>query len=386
LVIEGFRALRDDHPITMVCPDYPSRCPHHTAEYLPDPLDHRFHWSNRSQLTQQLTSLSELLDPSLLQSQPGPTLKLILDIQSGIRESLDEIKDVFHKIPRCPRISSKSRVDDRHLRDFKDFRTIGLEKQIKDLVLENQTLFRISEDLILQLKLSSNEPKFPTEPEWIRKRIIDCTTASSEATKRLIQWIEGSELDVVQQSWMSYIRSIDSALVKVERFKLAMTPLGGPERELAKHVLPILKLSRLLLKKLSKRGLSGEEGIGLHTELCSKQLTSLMEFGSKLRLGVTDIAHTISHSIPPVDYVRVGRGLRSMVTPLITNLEAPLALIHYQFVPMLAADYDGFSAQKYYREWMINWSTQFGVAIRNFKDDIRLYKTNPPYIERSRIW
>ncbi|KAA1121664.1 hypothetical protein PGTUg99_013933 [Puccinia graminis f. sp. tritici] len=292
LVIKSFRALGDDHLITNVRPDYPDKCPNHQVdpldhqtEYYPDPPDsksslNRFHWPNRFQLSQQITSLSESLDPSLLRSQPGPTLELILEILSGICESLDQIKDAFRKIPVCPQRSSKSRLDDGHLRDFKDFRKIGLEKRIQDLVLRNQQLFRNSEDLILNLKLSSDEPKFPDEPDWIRERIIHYTADSSEATKRLIEWIEGSELDIVQHGWMSYMRSIDSALVvELERFKLSDT-----QRELAEHILPILKLSRLLLKKLSKRGLSGEEGIGSYTELSSKQRTSLLEFGSKLHM------------------------------------------------------------------------------------------------------
>ncbi|EHS64417.1 uncharacterized protein PGTG_22253 [Puccinia graminis f. sp. tritici CRL 75-36-700-3] len=268
LVIKSFRALGDDHLITNVRPDYPDNRPNHQVdpldhqtEYHPDPPDSkssldRFHWPNRFQLSQQITSLSESLDPSLLRSQPGPTLELILEILSGIRESLDQIKAAFH------------------------VRKIGLEKRIQDLALRNQQLFSNSEDLILHLKLSSDEPKFPDEPHWIRARIIHCTADSSEATQRLIEWIEGSELDIVQHGWMSYMRSIDSALVvELERFKLSDT-----QRELAEHILPILKLSRLLLKKLSKRGLSGEEGIGSYTELSSKQRTSLLEFGSKLHM------------------------------------------------------------------------------------------------------
>ncbi|KAA1116669.1 hypothetical protein PGT21_022116 [Puccinia graminis f. sp. tritici] len=105
LVIKSFRALGDDHLITNVCPDYPDNCPNHQVDpldhqtdYHPDPPDsksslNRFHWPNRFQLSQQITSLSESLDPSLLRSQPGPTLELILEILSGIRESLDQIKD-----------------------------------------------------------------------------------------------------------------------------------------------------------------------------------------------------------------------------------------------------------------------------------------------------
>ncbi|KAA1116665.1 hypothetical protein PGT21_021980 [Puccinia graminis f. sp. tritici] len=158
------------------------------------------------------------------------------------------------------------------------------------------------------------------------------------------------------------------------------------EIELAEHILPILKLSRLLLKKLSKRGLSGEEGIESYTELSSKQLTSLLEFGSKLHISVTGIARTIRGLIPPVNYERVGRSLRSMAKPLNTKFEVPLAIISSCFVPMLATDVDGFSVQNYYREWMVTWSTQFGVAIGNFNDGLRLYERHPPYIERSRLW
>ncbi|KAI7955514.1 hypothetical protein MJO29_006913 [Puccinia striiformis f. sp. tritici] len=100
LVIEGFRILGNNHWTTTRGPHDTIGCPHHPAEYLPDRLDckksaNRFHWNIPSLLRQQITRHSESLDPFLLQSQPGPTLKLILEIQLEIDESLNQIKDVL---------------------------------------------------------------------------------------------------------------------------------------------------------------------------------------------------------------------------------------------------------------------------------------------------
>ncbi|KAH9453953.1 hypothetical protein Pst134EB_014054 [Puccinia striiformis f. sp. tritici] len=395
LVIKGFRALADEKPFKRLCPNHPSKCPHRTAEYPPHLTDsensaNRFHWSSPSQLGQQITKFSELLDPSLLRSQPGHTLKLILEIQSGIRESLDEIKDVLREIPLCPRVSSKTRVDDGHLHDFKDFRTIGLENEFKDLTRLIKKLFSTSEGHILDMRLPHeadelpyDEGEFPLNKDRLREVIIRRTSESSEATKRVIQWIEASEFDLVRQDWMSYTRRIDSAIVDVVGY---MDDALDPELKLAEGMLAISKLSRVLLKKLSKQGTSSKEGIRLYTDLCSKQLTSLLKFGSQLHMSVREFADVISRLIPVFRYDYEARKLRGLLKPLETNFEHPLALISSHFVPILAADYDGSPVENDYREWLVTWSTQFGVAIRNFKDTIRAFGRHPPYVERSRLW
>ncbi|KAH9453952.1 hypothetical protein Pst134EB_014053 [Puccinia striiformis f. sp. tritici] len=378
LVIEGFRILGNNHWTTTRGPHDTIGCPHHPAEYLPDRLDckksaNRFHWNIPSLLRQQITRHSESLDPFLLQSQPGPTLKLILEIQLEIDESLNQIKDVFYNIPSSPQKSSSTRLDDRHLEDFKDFRTIGLQEQFKHLARRNQKLFSISRDLILHLKLSQGEPKFPTDLDSIREEMKDGTTDSIEATKRVIQWIEGSEFDLVQQGWMSYIFSIDCNLANVLNFT---THSSKSNMQLARQFLPIMKLSRLLLKKLSKRGMGGEEGIELYTELCSEELSSLSGFSCTLHVHLVGIVCILTSLNHPADHGDVARVITGMVEALEIKIESPLALISSHFVPMLTADINGFSVQNYYREWLMTWNTQLSLAISNFKDAIELYKNN----------
>ncbi|KAI9630318.1 hypothetical protein KEM48_014043 [Puccinia striiformis f. sp. tritici PST-130] len=339
LVIEGFRILGNNHWTTTRGPHDTIGCPHHPAEYLPDRLDCK----------KARTDSTGIFHPYC--SQPGPTLKLILEIQLEIDESLNQIKDVFYNIPSSPQKSSSTRLDDRHLEDFKDFRTIGLQEQFKHLARRNQKLFSISRDLILHLKLSQGEPKFPTDLDSIREEMKDGTTDSIEATKRVIQWIEGSEFDLVQQGWIK------------------------SNMQLARQFLPIMKLSRLLLKKLSKRGMGGEEGIELYTELCSEELSSLSGFSCTLHVHLVGIVCILTSLNHPADHGDVARVITGMVEALEIKIESPLALISSHFVPMLTADINGFSVQNYYREWLMTWNTQLSLAISNFKDAIELYKT-----------
>ncbi|KAH9453956.1 hypothetical protein Pst134EA_013072 [Puccinia striiformis f. sp. tritici] len=395
LVIKGFGVLAKNHSITRHCPDHPFPYQHRLRKYLPallhrnrssdrshwslqflrqkitrhrpdhpftsrhrvrqcppDPLDctnnlNRFHWSAPFLLKEQITSLLELLDPFLLRSQPGPTLKLILKIQAEIDESLNQIKNLFLDFPPCPHIFSPSRVDDGHLQDYKEFRIAGLECQFKDLTRRNQHLFAIAGELIQHMRLSTDDqPQHPNDLYLIKKDITECASDSIEDLAHVVKFTINTR-----------IHSSEATI------------------QLAKKALPLFKLSRLLLKKLSKRGMSREQGIGSDTELCTKQLYELSGFGCMLQSELRGISGYLITSTYPEDHEDLARKLVGLVESIEIVLESPLAVISSHVAPILTANCS-IPVQNYYREWLVSWSAQFDVAIGNFKDATELYKNN----------
>ncbi|KAH9465172.1 hypothetical protein MJO28_006951 [Puccinia striiformis f. sp. tritici] len=110
-------------------------------------------------LRQQITSLSKPLDR--LRIRPGPSFNLILEIQSEIDKTTNQIEDTLNEL-RTEHESSRDREDDQDLAEFKYFRTTGLDDRFVHLLKENQRLYKKSQTFIQKLQLSTNQIELDT--------------------------------------------------------------------------------------------------------------------------------------------------------------------------------------------------------------------------------
>ncbi|KAH9445965.1 hypothetical protein MJO28_012191 [Puccinia striiformis f. sp. tritici] len=374
--------------------------------FQPDELDLRKEFLKRLRssllplLREQITSLSHLLDPTRLRIESESTLELILEKQSELDTTLHEIEDALENIrsEEDPYTLPESQDDDQHLKEFKGFRIAGLDNCLRDLLIATTSLFKQSQKNIQQLELSTEESQSsssnsdseesqssPTDIASIRKQIIDSASSSSVAAGCMIKWIEGSDIQLVQSNWSCQFRFIDAQMEELlksislpanpgesdESFKDESAVLSKLFVELAPQALPLMKLCRLFFNKLSNNGMNSKR-LPFYTDMSSAQLTDLFELLGKVAGNVRQIVVWLksirgSMSMPiGIDW------LFSSAQMLKKCLEPQLPLVSSYLVP-LVPDTSGFSAQTHYKDWLIFWLAQLGVATQNFLDAINLF-------------
>ncbi|KAI9606630.1 hypothetical protein H4Q26_006166 [Puccinia striiformis f. sp. tritici PST-130] len=231
-------------------------------------MDQETWFSRRTELWPQNVArltMNDLFPPTI------KDLKLILDHQLELDQTLDQIISALHTI--CPTRTSDflpTEENDGHFEEYKVFRFDGLDHYIKRELLESvmRALYE-SCQLIRHMGFSTpnaNWNVIQVVAEKLDRRINFCRDAI-ESTK---QWFNGSEFDNVQAHWWYQLEDIDEVL---EKFSILIDPPDSMEENevgdepvdnqsqshsegairLAKLVLPIIKLSRLFFKKLSRR-------------------------------------------------------------------------------------------------------------------------------------
>ncbi|KAH9445916.1 hypothetical protein MJO28_012243 [Puccinia striiformis f. sp. tritici] len=355
-------------------------------------------------LREQTNSLSELLDPSRLQIDPEPTLELILDTQSELDTTLHQIEDALNNLhyKSDPLVKSSEREDDGHFKEFKGFRMFGLDNRFRGLLHPTTSLFEQSQKLIRQLELSTEESQStssnisdseevqspPINIALTRKQIINSACCSSNAAESMIEWIQRSDIQLLQHFWTSHLRRIDSGMEQLLKLISLpddsegddglsddhITPPSELTIQLAYQVLPTIKLSRLFCKKIITNGLNSKR-CPLCTDLSSKQLTDLSDLSG-------EVATLVSFLVGQLKMFRYRFAIPGAIDSLwhATHmlkrwLKSQVPCLSLHLIP-LVLDTDSFSAQDHLKDWLMIWSTQVNVAIQNFQDAIDLYVKN----------
>ncbi|KAH9452637.1 hypothetical protein Pst134EB_016591 [Puccinia striiformis f. sp. tritici] len=210
--------------------------------------------------------LSRQPNPINLSGEPLSTLQSILMIQSQLDHTLNQFPSALQRIGRVMSTLRSGRTNDQYLKEFKYFRGGGLfylytSRVIKELV----KLFKQSYRLIRQMGLSFERNHDPTRIDATRQLILEHTSSACKEIDSAIEWLEGSEFDLVQWDWPSEICNINEQLEDLMYLinhasldqadsKPTNELLNQRNMRLAKTIPPIVKLSRLFLEKLSRRG------------------------------------------------------------------------------------------------------------------------------------
>ncbi|KAI9614233.1 hypothetical protein H4Q26_009374 [Puccinia striiformis f. sp. tritici PST-130] len=217
-------------------------------------------------LDDQIVSLLRSLDLTRLRKEPMLALELISDIQSELDQTLDSIQYAISITCPKPHASSSDRLNDQHLKDFKLFRVDGLHHMFITNVMESVIpMFRLSYRLLQQLKLSTKEYKYATRINRTKKSIVEHGTSSCNEIQSTLGWVEDSEFDTIRFGWPDQADLIDDQLEQISRLinqephyveeYFREVTLSKQVMELAKSIVPIVKLSRLFLNKLSAQGI-----------------------------------------------------------------------------------------------------------------------------------
>ncbi|KAH9457676.1 hypothetical protein Pst134EB_009996 [Puccinia striiformis f. sp. tritici] len=200
----------------------------------------------------QLTTLSQSLDPSGLQKEAESRLKLVLESQADLEQSISDINVVIAVV--CPEpISGPHRVDDQHHQRFKSYRLRSLKSKYLAATRKMSDYFEKASDLLAQLKISPEEFSRRTDTTLEGENLVkNAARLVGEATES----IHGSELDLVRDHWKYNVKNLGDLIEEFERLVEieGHMQLSGDHdetrKDLAKLAIPIIKLIRLFFSKL----------------------------------------------------------------------------------------------------------------------------------------
>ncbi|OAV87294.1 hypothetical protein PTTG_29493 [Puccinia triticina 1-1 BBBD Race 1] len=338
------------------------------------------------QLRHHTTTLSRSLDPDRLQQDPGLHLKIILELQSDIDQTLNQVAFTIYAVCPDPESSLTTRINDRHLKEFKFFRTDGLHCRIADeFCPELCSIFSEGKDLIQQMELSTTKYPHATHIASSTESIKYRTWCALFEIDSAIEWLEGSEFDLVRRDWPMEVRGINQYLEflgeiinRTAHLNEANTmstpePLSNQAIQLYKSLLPSMKLSRMFFNKVVNRAMSRKR-LPLFTEMRSDQLRSIGELAELVCSDLHDIMDALKTADsfgPAVTHFKCNQ----ITKRLEGRFESALFLILLYFAPLIP-DPEGFPVQNDFKAWFATWYTQFTVAIQHFSNAVDSFNPN----------
>ncbi|KAI7933838.1 hypothetical protein MJO29_000590 [Puccinia striiformis f. sp. tritici] len=294
-VIEGFEALRIKHDSRLG--------DHRLASIASEPAQEAtsamsldaFNWRNvlydrlhsclLPLLRHQLITLSTLLEPEGLQSDPELKLKPILELQPELDQNIFQIKYALAIV--CPEpLCASDQADDQQLDQFKSYRVSELNEHLKVILFKVSGFCHEANQLIKKIMLSaleiiSNPDDMPAHDEsTIGLNTMDWIDATIRIQK-------GSELDVAEVHWQCIIPwmfrirrrlvscitpATDSIQDTVDHEDVKFT--HEPVIQLTKSFILIVQLSRLFYQKISTGGIKRRH-LPLSTDMNSQQFSAL---------------------------------------------------------------------------------------------------------------
>ncbi|KAH9444599.1 hypothetical protein MJO28_013373 [Puccinia striiformis f. sp. tritici] len=217
MILQGFRNLEskfdsgnDKRPYTMTAPGGLSI----EKGSMRRKLLHRLHSRLLPILRYQVKRLLRLLDLTNLRKRTHIQFKLISELQLKIDPALDQIISAFHTI--SPQIvHERAKPNDQHFKELKNFRLRRLDFYVMDeLFRELSGLFDESCDLIQRLRLSKEKQKFTRDVTVtsIRESLVKQAHLCCNLIESAIQWLKGSEFDIIQVDWRRDLDRIDTVI------------------------------------------------------------------------------------------------------------------------------------------------------------------------------
>ncbi|KAI7944186.1 hypothetical protein MJO28_011714 [Puccinia striiformis f. sp. tritici] len=332
-------------------------------------------------LRQQLTTLSDLFKSSDFLNQPGPKLNLILEIQPSLEHNLDQIHSTIYTLYPEKLEEVPSQTNDQHEERAKIFRLHGLDECLNDKLFHYmQDLFMACSQLIRQLGLSREKCDHPRN---IRYRLNLSTSWSQDAIQSTIKWVNGFELDLVQQRWPDQLEDIHSILEdfimgthpktkrRIQSRRAAGKSLrkypSEPALQVAESLIPVIKLSILFFNKVSHLGIYRKQ-LPRFTKISSGQLETLADSAMYSAFDLQDFEGDLLRTPSPRDFP--SDDLTRRAQRYKTRLESAMFLIILYFLP------GDFPVQDPNKAWFLDWHTAINQTIFNLVKTVKSVSKN----------
>jgi hypothetical protein len=351
------------------------------------------------QLNDQLTTLSDLLFPSDFWKQPEITRKRVLDSQSELENTLDQIKSIIATLCPAPRglmvlIPSRMQTLDQDLEALKFYRLQRLKSKFNEgLLCHVNLLFSWALILFHRIKLVPNKVKPSEFDGWTcREDFANRVCLASKAIDSIIKIIECSELDLVQQQWAVDLQHIDTTMEeiasliarssapkpssdKLENHLEVHNPNNtdtNPNRAIKTWVIPLaesslgmIKIARVLFKKVLR--MAGKMKGKKFTSMNSRQIESLFEAAHLAHQNLADLLVLFQKAANPLG---VGPEDRPKFSKLAlhfsSHVRSAQSLVQKYIIPLIS-DIDLSELFDYYTTWFHTWSRMFFGATMRFE-------------------
>ncbi|KAI9610254.1 hypothetical protein KEM48_002615 [Puccinia striiformis f. sp. tritici PST-130] len=306
--------------------------------------------------------LKKSLKPSDLLKNPHSKFDFISEIQSDLDRTLDQIFSARRVLCPLPIKLPSTRINDYHLKVFKSYRLYSLQYALTSCFLDAIIcVFYHFGDLIRQLKLTTQKHDCKADLASVREDIL-CEVGWRN---------EKREIGESVQELLSMISPANPA-TKGEK-QSERKPLSESATQLAKSVVPVMKLSRLFFDKMSRRGMN-QKKLPLYTTMSSHQLNTIDELAQNIEGRLT----TILRGLGDADTYHepdTSELLTEVVQEIEAHFDAGILLILLHFVPIIP-DTDGFPVQNYYKDWLATWNTQLSIAVNNHLEACKIFEQN----------
>ncbi|PLW41721.1 hypothetical protein PCASD_05706 [Puccinia coronata f. sp. avenae] len=345
-------------------------------------------------LRHRITALSLSLDPTDLRKDHKEKLNVVMGVLSEVEQSMNQTQACITTI--APVLKANLVTNDQELGELKSFRSGRLRHQMEDLLRVLSGLFSSCADFVGRFGSSLNEDGQG------RAEVLSNTSLFWKTIDKTIEWFGRSELNLVQDRWLSEVDLVDDALneltelinrpeleeegedkPRVNRMELSFDDDddddddSGEDRSsaeviaLAKMVVPIVKLSRLILNKLSKMTIDTQALVESKQEMSSSQLEALLSLTSTISLRVDEMVDTLSDG----DHAEA-RFTREMMMEscqsLSQSFEQMLCTLDVHIIPFIIMP---TPSQHDASLWFSQWNTQFSLAALNCMKHVSSFRT-----------
>ncbi|KAI7945507.1 hypothetical protein MJO29_011895 [Puccinia striiformis f. sp. tritici] len=209
----------------------------------------------------------------------------------------------------------------------------------------------------------------------------------------IFEWLNKSDLDLAQRDWAYLLDCMEDKGLGKLMIMLDPTPttdsnikpqpwdptpvrklVHEPVINLAKSTIPLFKLSRVFLQKLSKRGMN-QIRFPVFTEMSSNQLESFADIPMRVSEKLADLVSALDGADTSYG-LATSHDIEKIARTIKPVFESPwLVALHY-IVPLIP-DTNGSPTQNYWKNWLIMWNTHFDLAIRQFIDAAKGFENTP---------
>lgn len=310
-------------------------------------------------------------------------VKMVLGILSELEQTLDQIHASMDTIIPVPTVKPSDVTDDNHLKTLKAFRTSRLGMNVDDL-------FKVVAELLGDCVSFIETWGQPSNNESQRRaHLLSMTSIFWNSIDMTIQWFGRSEFNLLQASWQSEVALVEDALDELLEMIKPIEPKEEEEEDdqpdatsssgeddtseyepvirsdeviqLAKVTIPLVKLSRLFLNKLSKTTVTKEQ-FGLATsEMSSSELENIVSLTRSISQCIDEIGDSL-HDGENEMLVESGGHLGK-------SFKRILELLDLHLIPLIPHDDQAVDPKK----WFSEWNKQFALALENYMSMAKVF-------------
>ncbi|PLW12829.1 hypothetical protein PCASD_22467 [Puccinia coronata f. sp. avenae] len=388
-VLRQFDKLLADYDNTVNPPSHHSR-KHRAIDQLDDKVVvlHLFRTKLLPSIKHQLVALLQSLDLSEHSTYPCPNPELTAKVLSKMRGTLCNVIAAVENLTRRPPLSELSH--DRHLNDFKQFRMDRTQWKTQRVIYRNLAkLFETCAEWIVSWKLQDdpNDLEFQAQSLNTRNQIFTLAVDSRISIDELLEWSKLPDLAILQDEWRGSTQRCNKMLQAfseilngtcVWRQRVNENEQGNNQEEktarqtgaiqLARSIIPIVKLTRLFYSKLCNTRLP----FTLDPEISSGELHSLREKMDLFDGRIGYLLDRLCLSYETGENIATWRPLlRKFLLDFLVFFDDAFLALAFHIAPLHAVD--NYSAlHRDFKTWFLPLQNQFRLATTNLRDTAHL--------------